>query len=116
MPAGEVVCSEQLVTGDDENTQIRPKYKYKHTQKDKKWPKSCFGSDIASQQGFGEKIRVKRVLTKKLKFGRVLDFTAGFGFYCRFWILLPILDFTADFGLKVRQVSAGFGCREGYYP
>ena len=27
-----------------------------------------------------------------------LDFTAEFGFYCRFWILLPILDFTADFG------------------
>ena len=50
-----------------------------------------------------------------MKFGRVLDFTAGFGFYCRFWILLPILDFTADFGLKVRQVSAGFGCGEGYY-
>jgi len=49
-----------------------------------------------------------------LKFGRVLDFTAGFGFYCRFWILLPILDFTADFGLKVHQVSAGFGCGEGY--
>ena len=44
------MCSEQLVTGDDENTQIRLKYKYKHTQKDKKWPKSCFGSDIASQQ------------------------------------------------------------------
>ena len=61
----EVVCSEQLVTGDDENTQIRLKYKYKHTQKDNKCPKSCFGSDIASQQGFGEKIRVKRVLKKK---------------------------------------------------
>ena len=96
MPAGEeVVCSEQLVTGDDENTQIRLKYKYKHTQKDKKWPKSCFGSDIASQQGFGEKIRVKRVLKKKLKIGGVLDFTA-------------------DFGLKVSQVTAGFGYGEGY--
>ena len=95
MLAGEeVVCSEQLVTG-DENTQLRLKYKYKHTQKDKKWPKSRFGSDIAGQQGFGEKIRVKRVLKKKLKIGGVLDFTA-------------------DFGLKVRQVSAGFGCREGY--
>ena len=97
MPAGEeVVCSEQLVTGDDENTQIRLKYKYKHTQKDKKWPKSRFGSDIASQQGFGEKIRVKRVLKKKMKFGRVLDFTA-------------------EFGLKVSQVTAGFGYGEGYY-
>ena len=96
MPAGEeVVCSEQLVTGDDENTQLRLKYKYKHTQKDKKWPKSRFGSDIASQQGFGEKIRVKRVLKNFLKIGGVLDFTA-------------------DFGLKVRQVSAGFGCAEGY--
>ena len=81
MPAGEeVVCSEQLVTGDDENTQIRLKYKYKHTQKDKKWPKSRFGSDIASQQGFGENIRVKRVLRKKIENRR------GFGFYCRFWI------------------------------
>ena len=54
MPAGEeVVCSVQLVTG-DENTQIRLKYKYKHTQKDNKWPMSCFGGDIASQQGFGK--------------------------------------------------------------
>ena len=25
------------------------------------------------------------------------------------------LDFTADFGLKVSQVTAGFGYREGYY-
>ena len=56
---------------------------------------STFSPDIASQQGFGEKIRGKRVLKKKLKIGGVLDFTA-------------------DFGLKVRQVSAGFGCGEGY--
>ena len=26
-----------------------------------------------------------------------------------------VLDFTGGFGLKVRQVSAGFGCGEGYY-
>ena len=84
MPAGEeVVCSEQLVTGDDENTQIRLKYKYKHTQKDKKWPKSCFGSDIASQQGFGENIKSPGGFEKKLKFGGVLDFTAGFGLRVR---------------------------------
>ena len=38
MPAGEeVVCSEQLVTGDDEKTQIRLKYKYNYTGKDKKY-------------------------------------------------------------------------------
>ena len=30
-------------------------------------PKLCFGSDIASQQGFGEKIKVHRVLTKKIE-------------------------------------------------
>ena len=45
--------------------------------------KSCFGSDIASQQGFGEKIRVHRVLKKKIEIWR------GFGFYCRFWIESP---------------------------
>ena len=84
MPAGEeVVCSEQLVTGDDENTQIRLKYKYKHTQKDKKWPTSCFGSDIANQQGFGEKIRVHRVLEKKI------EIRQGFGFHWGFWIESP---------------------------
>ena len=26
-----------------------------------------------------------------------------------------VLDFTADFGLKVSQVTAGFGYGEGYY-
>ena len=35
-----------------------------------------------------------------------------------FWKKLKIgggLDFTADFGLKVSQVTAGFGYGEGYY-
>ena len=26
-----------------------------------------------------------------------------------------VLDFTGGFGLKVRQVSTGFGCGEGYF-
>ena len=39
---------------------------------------STFSPDIASQQGFGEKIGVKRVLKNKLKIGGVLDFTADF--------------------------------------
>ena len=63
----------------------------------KKWPKSCFQSDIVSRV-LEKKLGVHRVLEEKtLKFGRV-------------W------DFTGVFGLKVCEVSAGFGCREGYYP
>ena len=59
MPAGEeVVCSEQLVTGDDENTQIRLKYKYKHTQRTTKNGQSCALEVI---------LQVSRVLEKKLE-------------------------------------------------
>ena len=50
-------------------------------------------------------LQVSRVLETKLE-------STGF------WKKLKfdgVLDFTGGFGLKVRQVSAGFGCGEGYY-
>ena len=53
-----------------------------NTNTHKKWPKSCFGSDIASQQGFGDKIRVHRVLEK-------IEIRRGFGFHWGFWIENP---------------------------
>ena len=41
-----------------------------------------------------------------MKLGEVLEKFFKFG---------GVLDFTGGFGLKVSQVSAGFGCGEGYY-
>ena len=52
---------------------------------------------ILQVSSFGEKkLKVSGVLENKMKVGGILDFTGGFG-------------------LKIRQVSAGFGCGEGYY-
>ena len=65
---------------------------------------SC--SDNIYNFSLKERLQVNRVLKKKSEslqgFGK--EFKVG-GF----------LYFTGGFGLKVRQVSAGFGCREGYY-
>ena len=49
----------------------------------------------ATDAGFWRKNLSQKGFEKKLKIGGVLDFTA-------------------DFGLKVSQVTAGFGCGEGY--
>ena len=89
MPASE--CSEQQVM-----MRIHRYAWNTNTNTHRKWPKSCFQSDIVSRV-LEKKLESTGFWRKKLKFGRVLDFTGGFG-------------------LKVRQVSAGFGCREGYYP
>ena len=50
----------------------------------------------ATNAGFWRKNLSQKGFEKKLKIGGVLDFTA-------------------DFGLKVSQVTAGFGYGEGYY-
>ena len=89
MPAGE--CSEQQVM-----MRIHSYAWNRNTNTHRKWPQSCFRSDIISRV-LENKLESTGFWRKKLKFGRVLDFTGGFG-------------------LKVREVSAGFGCREGYYP
>ena len=59
------------------------------------------------------RLQVSRMLEKKSE-------SAGFwkkmkvGGFWEKWKNGRVLDFTGGFGLKVRQVSAGFGCGEGY--